>query len=162
MPVTDFILVGARFSKILIDEDCLLDGKSEYNVTIEGGAPTVSSHKYDERPVIELKVSMSAKSEDAVKLNNVFRVECTAGFVSRDGAHDGDLEMFGASKDFFMRAVYWMLRERVDSIFAVTMLRTAQPIPWDLVTSLPEVIDTDNRPKSTRSRKKSTSKHKVS
>lgn len=132
-----FVLVGARFSKISIDESAMVDDAKQYAVTFTGTNPVVSKHDYAGRPVIELVVGLSAThvdKNDAEHDGVVFGVECTAGFVGAEEALDGNLEEFNKYKEHFGRSIYWMLRERMDSIFAVTMMRTAKTLPWDLPT----------------------------
>jgi hypothetical protein len=131
----DFQLVGARFSKISVDESVIGDAES-YSIKVNSTPPVVSKHKYGERPVIELTIGIAATpsaAKQADALSHVFIVECTAGFVGKDPAADGDLSRFKTCLELFSRSVYWMLRERLDSIFAITTLRSVNAIPWDMM-----------------------------
>lgn len=133
-----FLMVGARFSRITVDERKVSGtaGKYEIAVSIEGHEPTLSSHTYGDRPVIEQVVSASAVvkgDEQSPDAPHVFYVECTAGFVGVEKASDGNLALFKAAEAQFARALYWLVRERIQSVFSVTMLRAHRQLPWDLL-----------------------------
>lgn len=134
-----FHLVGIRFNKLIVDEVSeSLAQKQDLHVQIERSKAVVSKHKYGERPVIELKVGLSSRMPDDAKdaaKEQVFHVECTAGFVGAKESLDGDLDAFAECEEMFARATYWVLRERLDSVFAVTILRSAGAMPWDMVPS---------------------------
>jgi hypothetical protein len=132
---SEFNLVGARFSKIVVDERAIYseEGK-DLSIEITRSKPEVSKHKYGERSVIELRVSAVATMSPApgdIALDHVFNLECTGGFVSEDSSKDGDLAAFSPFVEQFSRSLYWVLRERLDSVFAITTLR-GFGMPWDL------------------------------
>jgi hypothetical protein len=133
-----FLMVGARFSRITVDERKVSGDEGEYElkVSIEGHEPEVSKHTYAGRSVIEQVVSASAivKGEgEGPDAPYVFFVECTAGFVGIEEKFDGDLAVFKEAETHFARALYWLVRERIQSVFSVTMLRTHRKLPWDLL-----------------------------
>lgn len=137
-PFESFLMVGARFSRIAVDERKVggAEGSYEIAVSIEGRDPTISAHTFGDRPVIEQVVSASAvvKGEEEVPdASHVFFIECTAGFVGTEETFDGDLSLFKAAEAQFARALYWLVRERIQSVFSVTMLRTHRQLPWDLL-----------------------------
>lgn len=131
-----FKLVGVRFSKIVVDERAIaFEGGKDLRVVIMRSKPKVSDHKLAEKSVIEMSVSVVAAMHEApleVALDQVFHLECTAGFIPDDMVHDGNLDAFSGSVDQFARSLYWVVRERLDSVFAITTLRGIQ-MPWDLV-----------------------------
>lgn len=132
--VRDYVMVGARFSKLIVDEgSSLLRGDQHLSVEFLRSKPSLSAQRFGDRPVVELKVSVvatTAANDDAV-LDKIFHVECTAGFVGLNERLDGDLESFAFCVDEFSRYVYWMLRERLDSVFSVTSLKGTH-LPWDM------------------------------
>lgn len=132
-----FVLVGARFAKISVDESKVLVGDDvKLSVTVECHAPEISPHKYKGRPVIEHVVSAYSVVDDElseIETEHVFHVKCVAGFVGVDESHDGDLAFFKKAEATFARAIFWLVRERVQSVFSVTMLRSQDTLPWDLV-----------------------------
>lgn len=133
-----FMLVGARFSRITVDETEFTKGKAnvELVVSIEGPDAAISKHTYNKRPVIELVVRAHALvkgSSETPDSDDVFRIECTAGFVAVDPKDDGDLDLFKTAEPQFARAVYWLVRERIQSVFSVTMLRAQTKLPWDTI-----------------------------
>jgi hypothetical protein len=133
-----FLMVGARFSRITVDERKVSGDESDYElaVTIEGRDPVVSKHTYAGRPVIEQVVSASAivkGDAEGPDTPHVFFVECTAGFVGRNESFDGNLAVFKEAEAHFSRALYWLVRERIQSVFSVTMLRAHRKLPWDLL-----------------------------
>lgn len=130
-----FELVGARFSKLIVDEASASPGQ-ELNVEITRSEPEISKQQYGDRPVIEIKVGVVGKpllENDPSLTERAFHVECVAGFVGHDPVDDGNLEGFAASMVFYQRSVYWLLRERLDSVFAVTSMRGIH-LPWDVVS----------------------------
>lgn len=133
-----FLMVGARFSRLTVDERKIsgTEGEHEIAVSIEGRDPTISSHRYADRPVIEQVVSASAVvkgDDDGADGAHLFFIECTAGFVGTEEKFDGDLKLFKAAEAQFARALYWLVRERIQSVFSVTMLRAHRQLPWDLL-----------------------------
>jgi len=133
-----FRLVGARYSKLMVDEQPELRNGTELDVEITRENAKVSDSKYGERPVIEIKVGMvSSLTDDSNSpTRKVFHVEITAGFVGRSEELDGDLAQFNNFADYYFRGAYWMLRERMDSVFAVTSIR-GMNLPWDIVPTQP-------------------------
>ena len=131
-----FELVGARFSKLIVDETSAIPGQ-ELNVEITRSEPQISKQQYGDRPVIEIKVGVVGKpllDNDPSLAERVFHVECVAGFVGQDPQDDANLDAFSASMVFYQRNVYWLLRERLDSVFAVTSMRGIY-LPWDVSAS---------------------------
>lgn len=129
-----FRLVGARYSKLMVDEQPELHNGTELEVEITQEKAKISDSKYGERPVIEIKVGMVSSLTDDPNspARKVFHVEITAGFVGLSEEHDGDLALFSSCADYYFRGAYWMLRERMDSVFAVTSIR-GMNLPWDIV-----------------------------
>lgn len=133
----DFMMVGARFSRIQIDETAFFSTATEgYNMAIGVHAPKVSDHQFGDRSVIEITVAARVVPEDesagAKLASEVLLLECVAGFVGDHAEYDGDLERFAPLSSFYSRAVYWMLRERLQSILSVTLFRHGEDLPWDL------------------------------
>lgn len=133
----DFMMVGARFSRIQIDETAFFSAAAEgYNMAIGVHAPKVSDQKFGDRSVIEVTVAArvvpEAEDADAKLASEMLLLECVAGFVGDATEYDGDLERFAALSSFYSRAVYWMLRERLQSILSVTLFRHGDDLPWDL------------------------------
>lgn len=143
-----FNLIGVRFNKIHVDEaTARIDGKSELAVRIVRSAPFVSRHRFGERDVIELRVGIVAthSTKDDSPTPEVFRVECTGGFVGSAQEDDGKVKEFAGAADELTRALYWVLRGRLDSVFAVTALRSIA-LPWDLeVTDMPADLAVEPR-----------------
>ncbi|OGT58902.1 MAG: hypothetical protein A3E01_05885 [Gammaproteobacteria bacterium RIFCSPHIGHO2_12_FULL_63_22] len=145
-----FRLINARISKLVVDERAggvLVVGK-ELDVVISRSLPEVSVHPWGTRPVIELRVSASATlsgTGERTMLDKVFHVECTGAFVSAGGKSDGKLDAFQPMVEAFSRSLYWILRERLDSVFAVTALRSAN-LPWDLPEIGHRLADTGPQP----------------
>lgn len=137
-----FVLVGARFSKLSVDERASLPAPGQqYKVTVTRVEPAIAKETYVGRAVIEIRVGLTArhirdsnpdKPMFPGKAKNVLEVEITAGFVGRQEQLDGNLEEFGTSPEGFYRFTYWMLRERLTSVFALTILRGTQ-LPWDVL-----------------------------
>lgn len=130
----DYILVGARFARMQFDETALLANEIDsLEVSVEVQPPRVSDHKYGDRRVLEIGVSFSARAADSKDVPVPLAIECVAGFVGRNPEWDGDVARFEPAATLLSRAVYWMLRERLQSLGAVTVLRYAKDLPWDLV-----------------------------
>lgn len=129
-----FELVGARFSKLIVDEASGISAGDHLKVEIARSEPELSRQQYGDRPVIEIKVGVVGKpnrDDDTSLTERVFHVECVAGFVGSDPKDDANMDAFAASMVFYQRAVYWLLRERLDSVFAVTAMRGVH-LPWDV------------------------------
>lgn len=160
-PLLHFQLVGVRFSKLIVDEGATpLLGGQELTVQIMRSVPELSPHRYSDRPVIELKVGVVATAESKgaeQTLDKVFHIECTAGFVGSAPDFDGDLDAFKECIEPYARAIYWMLRERLDSVFAVTSMRGTS-LPWDINPR--EMSPADS--KVTVSKKRASAKKKAS
>jgi len=88
---------------LVIDEAAVVENVESFSVEVTHAASTVSDHLFSERKVIEISVSVSAKPVDKEWSEDVFVVRCTAGFVGRDPALDGDLERFKAVEDHYAR-----------------------------------------------------------
>lgn len=159
-----FQLVGARFSKILIDENSAeADPAQELTIQIGRSGPAISKHMYGERKVIEIRVHVSGVSGTKARLKkgavptatDVFTIELTAGFVGSTRDSDGDMEAFREVAEQYYRSAYWMLRERIDSVFAVTVLRGAH-LPWDILSrgsDSPSEENASTKRRSTRAKK---------
>jgi hypothetical protein len=152
-----FILVGARFSRFAVNESAAIADSKGLVVTFKRAEPELSDSLYDDRHVIEIKILVEAVSAHdetsevvADSTNTVIQAEIAAGFVGKDATSDGDLEAFGACQDDYYRFTYWMLRERLTSVLAVTMLRSTF-LPWDLNEL---AARNEATPKSVRVRKK--------
>jgi len=133
----DFTMVGARFSRIQIDETAFFNAPTDgFSMAIGVHLPKVSDQKFGDRSVIEVTVTARVVPDDQaadVKLaNEMLLLECVAGFVGDRTQYDGDLERFAALSPFYCRSVYWMLRERLQSILSVTLFRHGEDLPWDL------------------------------
>ncbi|MCV0219786.1 hypothetical protein [Stenotrophomonas sp. Ps181] len=156
----DFSMVGARFSRIFIDEQAFVGAQgTSFNMEISVQAARVSEHKFDDRSVIEMGVQARAVGVDddgnPAQLDEVFIMECVAGFVGSSPDLDGDLDRFAQSSPFFGRAIYWMLRERMQSVVSVTLLRHANDLPWDLDESVAKKLrGDDSKPKKVARKKK--------
>ncbi len=158
----DFMLVGARFSRIIIDEHALFSAETdEFSMEIRVQKAKISDQTFGDRTVIELVVGARAVGvsgdEHPALADDVFVLECVGGFVGSDPAYDGDLKQFDASAPFFRRALYWMLRERMQSIASVTLLRQTDDLPWDLDTAVASL----DAGKALSSKKKTTKKEKT-
>jgi len=134
--VDDFVLVGARFGKVIFDEQNLNTKRLE--IMVRKGEPAISQHKYGDRSVIELSMTiiatqhLPATKQLAKVPKEILEVGITAGFVSKQGDLDGDIAAFSEVKEGYFRYIYWMLRERLTSIFSVTSLRVMN-VPWELL-----------------------------
>lgn len=155
----DFSMVGARFSRIFIDEQAFIGAAADsFNMEISVQIARVSDHKYAERSVIEMGVRARAVgvNDDGspAQLDEVFVLECVAGFIGSSPELDGDLDRFNESSQFFGRAIYWMLRERMQSVVSVTLLRQTDDLPWDLdEADARKAASGESKPKKKASRK---------
>lgn len=143
-----FALVGARFNKLLIDESALRNSEVELTVQVQRKEPVISEHRYGDRLVIEFVVRAKIvvpDNEDAV-----VDIECTGGFVPVDEALDGDLESFKQHSDFYGRALYWVLRSRLQTLLATTRFQWT-PLAWDIVD--PSVQTENSKEAATKSKK---------
>lgn len=157
-----FRLVGARFSRICVNEHALGgNGDKNFRVTIESRDAVISQHTYSDRKVIEKVVCASAfpKEVDEGPVDEIFTLECTAGFVGAEESLDGDLQAFKKSDEAYGRAIYWLVRERIESIFSVTMLRSSRNLPWDMAFAADELKST--RVKTERKSPKTSPKKRV-
>lgn len=161
-----FKMVGARFSRISVDERQVESGTGDeigFDVNIECRHPALSTHTFRGRPVIELVVAAHASvtDEEPADPGELFYVECTAGFVGVEEKNDGNLELFADAQRAFSRAIFWLVRERIQSVFAVTMLRSHKKLPWDLFmepSPSESTVEARGRVKKVSSAKKSAAK----
>ncbi|WP_093534237.1 hypothetical protein PWP89_13115 [Stenotrophomonas rhizophila] len=150
---SDFRMVGARFSRIAIDEHAFIESDADgFSMEIGVEAPKLSDQKYADRSVIEVVVGARAVgvNDDGspVAPGDVFVLQCVGGFVGASPELDGNLDAFKPSAGVFSRALYWMLRERMQSIASVTILRHTDDLPWDLDESFTAVTaDKASKPK---------------
>lgn len=141
---SNFRMVGARFSRIAIDEHAFIESEADgFNMEIGVEAPKISDQKFGERSVIEVVVGARAVgvNDDGspAVTGDVFVLQCVGGFVGASPEFDGNLDEFKSSAGVFSRALYWMLRERMQSIASVTILRQTDDLPWDLDESFTSV-----------------------
>lgn len=128
--LSKFILAGARFNRVIIDEANIGDpGIGELEVKINRGIIGISPHQLDGRPVIEILVQVKITATD--QAIPIVDIECTAGFVGGQPSFDGDLEEFKDCRDYYARAVYWIIRSRLQTLAATTRLQLAG-LPWDI------------------------------
>ena len=127
-----FRLVGYRFSRLVLDESPVERAKQEsvaLQISTTADEPTISVLKFGARKVIELSVSVKvriaeqSKAKRELKSLDIVCARAIAGFVGRDKADDGNLEAFHADTKDYARSVYWLLRQRVQSLTSLTLLR---------------------------------------
>lgn len=124
-----FVLVGTRFTRLLVDESSIgAPEEGEFEARINRRIPVVSEHKYNERPVIEVAVSIEIKDTSNDKV--IVHIECTGGFIGASTDLDGNLDAFKECREFFARALFWIVRSRLQTLSASTRINTA-PLPWD-------------------------------
>lgn len=123
-----FQLVGARFTRIVVDESRIAPDNESFAVSIQRLGPELTEHRSNDRQVIEvgMRLLIQAPENDAP----VVDAECRAGFIAATASLDSDLAAFNECIDFYSRATYWILRSRVQTLFATTRLQGAQ-LPWD-------------------------------
>lgn len=128
--VSKFMLAGARFNKLIVDESSLGDpDNGELEVRVSRVVEGISSHQLEDRPVIEIMVGIVIVATD--QSQPLVDIKCTAGFVGVDPTYDGNLDEFEQCRDYYARAVYWIIRSRLQTLAATTRLQLSG-LPWDI------------------------------
>lgn len=127
--LSKFVLVGARFNRIVINEEKIGPLATELKVSVERKGPFLSPHKSGDREVIEVAVRVLISASEGTE--NIVDIECTAGFLGVEPSNDGDIELFQLEIAEVGRGVYWVLRSRLQTLFATTRLHGAA-LPWDM------------------------------
>jgi hypothetical protein len=142
-----FGLAGMRYSRYWYDETVIFEKskngvvKGRFDISVSD--PAVSVHNYFGRPVVELIASVKQvilpNDEDMTETEAISKdgvdcleVVCVAGFVAEHIIHDGNMEAFLENLSLYSRSVYWMVRQRVKTLTASTMLNS-DDLPWDLI-----------------------------
>lgn len=123
-----FLLVGARFTRIIVDESRIAPDNESFAVNVQRIGPELTEHRSQDRKVIEVGMRLLIQAPDSSA--PIVDAECRAGFVAASDDLDGDVDAFNECIDFYARATYWILRSRVQTLFATTRLQGAQ-LPWD-------------------------------
>lgn len=145
-----FLLIGTRFSKLIIDETQLGEvDDGELEASVKRRMIGRSEHMFGERPVIEIVVGVLIK--DTSNDQTIVDVECTGGFVGATPDLDGDIDKFKACREELSRGLYWIVRSRLQTLAATTLVHVA-PLPWDFSSS--EELDEASDEKSTDAAKK--------
>lgn len=125
-------MVGYRFANLRIDESPFLAHKTEKGViefSIASSDAKVSESLYKDRRVIELGVQVKALNQGGSD-ESFLVAECIAGFVGQDESLDGDVERFSHCEAFYVRSLYWLIRQRLASLLTMTRFRQVR-LPSD-------------------------------
>jgi hypothetical protein len=148
--VPNFEMVGYRFFNLRIDEGKFHDPKGEKGLiefSIGASDPKVSETQYQNRKVIELAVTVKALQQGGAD-ESFLHAECIAGFLGQDKSHDGDVEHFSQCATYYVRSLYWLIRQRLASLLTMTRFRQLR-LPADL-----DLIEVDSPKRSSSSGKK--------
>lgn len=133
-----FRTVGYRFARLLVDESpvaAATENEVRLEISVTAETPRVAERDYKSRKVIEVAVKVIVDVTDQhtipeTQSREVVHALCLAGFVGLEEKNDGVLEVFEAETDAVIRSLYWLTRQRIQSLLTATSLRHLT-LPWE-------------------------------
>jgi len=146
-------MLGYRFSRILVDESPVISAQgNKVRLFVQVGFkdPELSDIKTSEgRSIVEITVDVTVglggddeKPVDQLG-SEVLAVRCIAGFATNDDSDEDLLNRFAPHTDGYHKSVYWVARQRAQSLLTETRFRKLV-LPWE-PTELDDSGDDDRQ-----------------